>query len=505
MGLLDSVAKRLGFVRPKRRGPMGIRAFKAGDTSRLTSSWTLRDGSINAEIFQSLRVMRARSRDLFANNEFAKQFGNLAKSNIVGPMGFTFRNRSRRSDTGEIDREDNRRIEDLFRNFSKRGNFDVTGKLSRARAEALVVETLLRDGEFLLRKITGFDNPHNYALQFIDIDRLDINKNESKDPQTGNRVVMGVELDGFSRPIAYHLLTQHPEGQFLDSRSVKHTRVPADEIIHGFLPMRAEQVRGVPALHAAMIALWDTGGWREAAIINARIGANKLGFIKGPVDDVGAGQGLVTSIDDMGNQLNDSEPGEWHALPEDVEIDAWQPAYPHEMFADFNKAMIRGVAAGLGVAYFNLANDQESINFSSAKIGLMPERDMWMTMQEFSVEAFNDQYFPDWLRLQIVTGKLTPIPSTQKAFELNNRATWKGRRWQSPEPLKDAQANAIDIGMRIVSPRRIMEQRGLDADEEWRVMSEDAATLKELNIPVTLPVTVKVVEEQVDAGTNPPE
>lgn len=497
MKLLDTLAQTLGFVRNPNTRPIGARGFKGGEVGRLTNSWTLRDGSINADLYSGLRIMRARSRDLFANNEFAKQFAHLARGNVVGSKGFVFRNRARRSDTNEIDSQDNRRIEDLFRDFSKAQHFTVTGKLSRRAFEALVVETWMRDGEYLIHKTIDNRRKHGLALKLLDIDRLDIEKNEQAQAGTGNRVIMGVEVDADMRPVAYWLLKSHPHpGPVSDLGGDRHVRILAEEIIHGFTPMRAEQVRGVPWLHAAMVALWDTGGWREAAIINARISANKLGFISGEnFGGYGPEQGMVTDIDSLGYQINDSEPGEWHVLPPGVSVEQHDGAYPHQMFAEFNKAMLRGISAGMGTAYHSISNDLESVNFATGKIGLLAEREMWTMVQEDLAETLNDGYFPDWLRWAVFSGALAPIPASEQAFQLNNQPTWKGRRWPSAEPLKDAQANALNIGMKLTSPRRLMEQQGLDPDDEWQVMAEDQQTLRDLGLAVTLPNSVQVLDE----------
>lgn len=505
MGLLDRLALRLGYApaRPSRPVNVSTRGFKAAKSDRLTASWTLSDVNINADIYQHLRVMRARSRDLFANNAYARNFATLLRNNVVGPRGMTFRSRARRADNGEVDREDNARIEAAYADFSRAAAFTVTGRMDRRSAEAMLIETWARDGEVLALKRHGAQFPHGMAIQFLDVDRLDLELNQPLDRSTGRQIIMGVECDEDLRPVAYHILTRHPEGDVFTQTAPptrKHQRVPAEDVIHLFKAMRPEQVRGVPWLHAGMLALWDTQGWSEAALIAARLGANKLGFIKGPqVGDEDAGGALEDYQDALGERISASEPGEWHVLGPDDEVETYDPTYPHAMFSDFNKAMLRGVAASMGVAYFSLANDQESVNFSSAKIGLAPERDLYMCLQEDIADGFHASYYPDWLRIQLVTGRLAPIPQTQEALARNNRGVWKGRRWLSTEPLKDAQADALKIGMRLVSARRLMEQQGLDPDEEWAVMSEDMAQWQELGIQPTLPGGVQF---DIDQGAS---
>ena len=94
---------------------------------------------------------------------------------------------------------------------------------------------------------------------------------------------MGVEVDDFGKAVTYHLLGEHPgDHEFANSYSRKHVRVPADQMLHVFLPERAHQTRGVPMLATAIGALKMLHGYREAELVAARVAASKMGFITSP-------------------------------------------------------------------------------------------------------------------------------------------------------------------------------------------------------------------------------
>lgn len=461
-----------------------IRKFNAGQVDRLTSSWTTYQQSINAEIYHSLKTLRARSRDLQQNNEYAKHFVNLMIMNVVGPRGIGFQSRAKRRD-GSLDRLDNEAIEARWKSWSKRGQCDVTRRLSLRQIERLFVQGLVIDGEVLLRKVTGYANDHQYALEFIDPDRLDVDLNLM--PRDGRgRVIMGVEIDDFGAPAYYHILNRHPDNWQETADPIKRVRVPADEIIHAFLPSRPMQCRGVPWMHAGMRALRDLGGYREAAIVASRVGASKMGFWtsedgqSAPYDDVDA----------TGNLVDAPEAGTFQQVPDGVSLTSWDPTYPHEQFDAFNKAVLRGLAGAFGIAYFNLNNDLESVNFSAARTHILAEREFYMQVQNFMTETLHDHIFPEWLVWQ-----LTPMGLPVSRFDKFNSPTWHPRRWQWVEPLKDEQANSLAYGMRTKSLRRIIEERGEDADEMWAEMAADQARLQELGIPVTLPSGVTLQDQ----------
>lgn len=469
--------------------PLRLRKFDAGQSDRLTASWGVHDQSINSEIYQYLRAMRSRSRDLKQNNEYAKHFFNLLINNVVGPRGVGFQSRAQRPD-GTLDELDNKAIESRWKKWAKTGQCEVTRRLSLKQVERLFVECLACDGEVLLRRVRGYSNDQGYALEFIEPERLDIDLNLQ--PRDGvGQVVMGVELDRFNAPTYYHVLTRHPDNFQQVADPVRHERIPASDIIHAFIPMRPNQVRGVPWMHAGMRALRDLGGYREAAIVASRVGAAKMGIWTSEDGQSAPHDG----VDEAGNLVTEAVAGSFIQAPTGTELHSWDPTYPHEQFDSFNKAILRGLAGAFGVAYFNLNNDLESVNFSSARAHILAEREFWMTVQNFMTDVLHDAIFPEWLMLQLGPMRLPP-----SRFDKFNSASWHPRRWQWVDPFKDEQANAMAYGMRTKSLRRIIEDRGDDPDEVWAEMAADQVLLARLGIPATLPNSVTLQQE---AGSEP--
>jgi lambda family phage portal protein len=180
-------------------------------------------------------------------------------------------------------------------------------------------------------------------------------------------------------------------------------RIPADEIIHVFVPEFAEQIRGVPWMYAALLNLVHLGAFEEAAVIAARVGAANMGFIESPdggktLADMAApgpnGRRHRRARRRSRRSADLAEPGRSGTLPPGYKVGAgWNPKYPDAAIEPFIKACLRGVAAGLGVAYHNLANDLEGVNYSSARIGELDERDMWMGLQGFVAEHLHQPLY----------------------------------------------------------------------------------------------------------------
>lgn len=453
------------------------RAFNAANIGRLTASWRIQNTSIDRDLVTQLHILRARSRELCANNEYAKRFLTQVKTNVVGANGIMLQNRAKDGSTNP-DKLANTAIEAGWRTWSKRGECDVTTKLSRIQLERLIVESVARDGEVLLRRMPGYNNKFRYALQLIEADYLDHMLNEER--TDGSAIRMGVELDSWGKPVRYHLLRKHP-GDLRTVTSREYEVVDASDIIHIFIPMRAHQTRGVPWMHAAMANLWDVGGYREAAIIAARVGAAKMGFFSSETGDEYTGD----DVDGDGNTITEAEPGTFDQLPAGTKLESWDPNYPHEQFESFNKAMLRGVACALGVAYHSFANDLEGVNFSSARAGILEERDVWTELQQWLAESFHDQVFPQWLMLALMAGQIMlpsgkPLPFAK--FEKFNAATWQGRRWPWVDPLKDIQAAKEAITLRVRSISSVIRETGQDPDDVFDEIKAEREKLAEMGI-----------------------
>ena len=93
--------------------------------------------------------------------------------------------------------------------------------------QRVVLRSVARDGSVMIRKVRGFDNDFRFALQVLESDLLDTDYNHKL--PNGNIVRMGIELDAFERPVAYHILNGHEGDDFGMKRPTRRDRVPADE------------------------------------------------------------------------------------------------------------------------------------------------------------------------------------------------------------------------------------------------------------------------------------
>lgn len=455
----------------EQKSKTNTRSFTAAQHSNLTHSWVKQPVSLDQELWGSLNTLRARAREQAHNNPYVIKFLNLCKANIIGSRGIQLQNRATLP-SGELDQVTNDAIEKAFLAWGQNGNCEVTGRLSWLDVQRLLIETIARDGEVLIRIVQGYDNAFGFAIQLIDVDYLDTDLNGTL--PSGNTVRLGVEVDIWQRTVAYHL--KRPQAWSLYAQvGPEQERIPAQEIIHVYNPTRAHQVRGIPWLHAVLLQLQMMGGYVEAELVAARLAASKMGFF----ERNSSGEGYSGDGVDDESIISHAEPGTLEQLPQGVSFKAWDINHPAGNFDPFIKACLRGIASGLGVSYNSLANDLTSVNYSSIRAGVLEEREHWQVLQTWFSEQCCTPIFNAWLKAALLTQQLP-----YKASEYNKlaKAHWQGRRWPWVDPLKDLKAIELELQLGLTSLDEVIRRLGRDPRQVFQNLVKTREELKKLGL-----------------------
>lgn len=444
------------------------RSFKASAGSRMTSDWIVSPLSADAAVRGRLAPMRDRARDLERNNEWVRGFLRVLENNVCGRHGITLQMRVRDPGTGRMDELANDQIEQAFWRGTRPGALTACGRHSWRDLCRLLIRTMARDGDVIVRKKYTRDG---LRLQVVEADLLD---EQSWTEPNGNNVRMGVEVDADRRPVAYHLLGFHPGDIEFQQPTTRRIRVPAEEIYHLFITERPDQTRGFPWLVASMNGLKMLDGYAEAELMAARTGAAKMGFFTKATPD-----GWTGDVDGDGNLSMDASPGTIEELPAGVDFKSWDSDHPNSGYGDFVKARLRAVATSLGVSYNTLASDLEGVNYSSIRAGLLEEREVWIALQEYLIEHFCEPFFTSWLEVELLSGRL-PLPFA-KMWKFN-APEFRGRRWAWVDPKKDMEAIVMARRAGTKSLRQSIAEAGGDVFETFRDIQADDELAESLGI-----------------------
>ena len=444
------------------------RSFKAAAGSRLTMDWIIAPLSADAAMRGRLGPMRDRARDLERNNEWVRGFLRVLENNVCGRHGIQLQMRVRDPGTGRMDELANDQIEMAFWRGTRVGALTACGRHSWRDLCRLMIRTMARDGEVIIRKKYTREG---LRLQIIEADLLD---EQSWTEPNGNAVRMGVEIDADRRPVAYHLLGYHPGDLEFQQPTTKRIRVPAEEIYHLYITERPDQTRGFPWLVASMNGLKMLDGYSEAELVAARTGAAKMGFFTKQTPD-----GWTGDVDGDGNLSMDASPGTIEELPAGVNFQSWDSDHPNSGFGDFVKARLRAVATSLGVSYNTLASDLEGVNYSSIRAGLLEEREVWIALQEYLIEHFCEPFFTAWLEVELLSGRLALPYAKMWKF---NAPEFRGRRWAWVDPKKDMEAIVMARRAGMKSIRQAITESGGDVFETFRDIQADDELAESLGI-----------------------
>jgi lambda family phage portal protein len=472
------------------------RAFEAAQPDRLRMAWKLRASHLSAdeEIYRDLAALRAHSREQALNVPYARRYYQLLETQVLGAQGLRYQCMARLA-SGARDMPAAAALEAAWGEWSQA--CDVGGRWGLAEMLGIYLRGVARDGEMLVRRVRGWDrNRFRYGLQLLEADRLDHTYN--RDLPGGNRIRMGIEMDAWAAPVAYHLLVSHPGANGYTWGGRHYQSYAARDIIHGWLPGRAEQSRGVPWSHASMIDLNHIKEYRTSELIAAELGAKRLGFYEQDVDAFEE----PPAADEQPAIDETVEAGTYRLLPYGVKFREAITNHPAASFAAFLKSGLRGVAAGVGVSYNRLASDLEGVNFSSLRSGELDDRDAWRLLQSWMVSSLLLPIQRDWLEMSLTVGAL---PYSIRDFERLAAARFRPRGWSWVSPRDEATANASALMARTTSRQRICRERGEDWEEILEELAEEEAALRSAGLAAMGAPPAAAPADAGDAGDDDDE
>ncbi len=452
------------------------REFKGSVIDRTTQDWKGSGVDINRAVKMNWSSLLSRSREQSKNNSYFKGWLGHCRANIPGPNGFSLQ--SKVTDrNNDLDEKINNAIEKAFDDFSEKENCTVHGDTSLLQLQWLLIDTLKRDGEILLRKVFSNKFKHGFAFETFEVEDLDHNLNEEL--SNGNVIVMGVEYNEWKRPVRYYIKKRNLLSGMsgYPALSSEHSIYPADEIIHGFDKTHPRQARGIPEAAAVLIEMRNIDRWEDASLKNAIYSARNLGFISRKYGDISS------SITGPGNEKTTPAGGTAFEFKENTftflddgeEFVGFDPKFPLEQHDSFVKSVGRKIASGIRMGFNKLFNNYESVNFSSLRSSELTEQRNWTLDQNLFVEIFFKNFYKDWLMMSILAGQI-PGLNVAKIAEYN-KPFWQGTRWDWVDPLKDISAVKLALEENLTTLTDELSKKGKDFTD---VISRRTAEIKKL-------------------------
>ncbi|MDE1901510.1 MAG: phage portal protein [Alphaproteobacteria bacterium] len=354
------------------------------------------------------------------------------------------------------------------------------------------------------------------AIEVIDPDRLS-NPQLRFDQQTMRG---GVQVDENGAAVGYWIREAHQGDWFNAAKSVTWEFEPRETewgrpvIIHHFEHERAAQHRGgagilTPVLQRLKMLIKYDGTELDAAIINAIFAA----YIESPYDpqmvqdalgdsdSVGAYQNMRQDFHHErritlgGSRVLNLFPGE--------KMNAVSATRPANNFRDFEGAMLRNVASGIGISAQQLSNDWSDVNYSSARAALL---ESWKTMtrrRDNFAHGFADPIFCAWLEESMDVDNL-PLPAGAPDYA-DFRGAYARCRWMGPgrgwiDPVDEKAGAILGIDAALSTLEAECAEQGLEVEEVLDQRARELKMFADRGIP--LPSWANA-EKAMDAARKP--
>lgn len=457
----------------------GERMYHAAANDRLTVGWGSSITSADAELRHSLRRLISRCRALIRDASYAKRARNIVVNNVIGSgIGLQAAIETAR---GKPNEAANDAVERLHCEWMRAEFCHTGGRLHLSDMERALMAQVFDAGDGLvrlhMRRAPG--SPVPLTLELIEAERL-ADEYVAPERNDGRRIEQGVEIDAFHRPLAYWFREAHPGDWRSSAATDRLIRVPASEVIQLGIIDRWPQTRSAPWMHTAARRLNDMEGYSEAEIVAARATSNIVGYYKTPAPDV-AGE-----PPDGGPRVDPMQPGMMRELPPGYDVVFNNPTRPNTGMDAFMRLMLREVAAGVGVSYESLSRDYSQSNYSSSRLALLDDRDLWRVLQEWWIRAFRLPLHRAFMRAAMLSGALPAIDANRYWAEPARfeAVRFKPRGWSWIDPTKEVQAakEAVRAGFTTVSDVIAQTAGGADLEDMVKKRTRELEIFEEAGL-----------------------
>lgn len=361
-----------------------------------------------------------------------------------------------------------------------------------------------------------FLNPYSLRLKSIEADRCgtkstSLSMTLGKNPDNGNKIHDGVEIDASGKPVAYWFRNSHPSEFTMIPTEWKRVKAYGDKtglpnVIHIINTERPDQYRGVSYLAPVIEAVLQVSRYSSAEVMAAVIESMHTGFVKTtedpsdyPFNETGPA-GEDRSAERYDPQDYHLGAGEMNVMNPGESVEFPVPTRPSSGFEAFVKAIASQIGAALEIPRDLLLKEFNS-SYSASRGALLEAWKSFKMYRTWFVNDFCNPVYEIWLTEAIALGRVNaPGFFNDRAM----REAWLGAEWIGPsqgqlDPTKEITAEILacqhgfstyaDSALRI---------NGSDFESNVETLMKETARLKELQQSIELDMTTNDELDQKD-------
>lgn len=530
--------KKTGLYLP---GPQARGYSEAGAsmTRRAMKGFKPSSGSPNEDINWNNATLRQRGRMLFMSAPLATSAVNTNRTKVIG-VGLTLRASVDQEVLGltpEQAKVWQKHTEAEFRLWStKKQNCDAIGMNNFASLQQLALTAWLMSGDvfpLLPRYAPTRLNPYSLRIHLVEADRVRTpseygaasvfaSLTDGKNPENGNHIYDGVEVDSSGMVVAYYVHNTYPwqvtgdPGQWVRVEAYgKRTGLP--NILHVMSSERPDQYRGVTYLAPVIEQLLQLRRYTESELMAALVQSFFTAWITTetdqseiPFNTVG-GNIADQNGADIGSDSDYDDSNEYELGPATVihlkdgeKVTFGDPNIPNAGFDTFVKTFCKLIGAGLSIPYDVLVKEYNS-SYSAARAALLDAWEDFRMRRKWFVDDFCQPIYEVWLAEAVARGR---IDAPGFFGDPLVRDAWCGARWIGPvqgslDPLKEAKAAVLQIQHALRTHEQVtMESGGGDWDANVARLAEENKKLAEAG---PSPASATIDPNEPDEPDDPAE
>lgn len=470
-------------------GPYAAAPYKGGDPSnRLTKGWQPDNYSGERAVGEGWDLLTRRIRDLQRNDPAIIALRRTLVDHIVGTGIGTVADVT----IGEqLDDEFNNAVDEEFDWWAEH-EADVRSKLSWYDMQRQVFGEQLDAGESLLLECFDPDPNRQVPLcyQVIEAEQID----ETKDwPARGKKpeVRRGVEVDGFGRPTAFYLFNVHPGDEH--AMGYDSVRVDASALIHGTMPGRPSQTRGISLYASITQSVRDVDMYLGSELTAANIGA--LFALIHKTKQSGAGFGFVgdgtddtPTADEYGNVTAKLPVGIVSQVPIEDEIEQIAPQRPNSNAAPFLDLMQLQMCMAGNVSRYRMTRDYRATTYVSARAAHLDDKKAFVPLQRYFGRTLCLPVRYAWLEQLIGRQRIGGISPAQFRKQRRRwlRTELQTDGWEQIDPEKETKADILAIAAGLTTYKEVHARRGKNLRRVFMQIEREQKEIKTRGLELTL-------------------
>ena len=461
--------------------------------------------SADQDIKPAKRIADARSRDLTRNDANVQGGVRLRQDTIVG--SYLMLN-ARPNSLMLFGKEDVKwedefaeEVEERFAAFAESEEhwLDAGGRHSLTSLVRLAVEQHTIYGEALatVEWVREGDRPFNTAIQMVDTDRLSTPPTRAEDKS----LVMGVQMDSWGKPSAYHIRMAHPSDWQAGQDAMTWKSVPAKlpwgrrQVIHVFDQHRPGQTRGIGTLVSAIPEMKMAKQFRDIVLQNAILNATYAATVESSIDmppevlfqRLGGSdftpeavqqalssfsQGYFETLQQIYGGSPNLQLGGLRIpfMPPGASLKLQGAGQGGPLGGEFEASLNRVIASALGVSYEQLSRDYTRTNYSSGKMASVETYKAMLSVKRAVVDAFASTVYRLWFEEAFNRGVFQSVRrSMPSLYESQNKewycaCDWIGASRGQVDELKETQAAV----QRVNNNMSTLQDEAARLGKDWR-------------------------------------